>query len=147
MPPKTVKPARNLRTFSAVGVTSTVTLAAAVAAALFVGGSHSAPPPSLPASVTGGMNTPRYSVVTFSWRLVPDATGYRLWLDGVPGVLQNAPAYVKPLAGQPAPTTSTSLPVSCGVKHRINEQPFNNKGFAALVPPLYVTPPCSTATT
>lgn len=134
MPPKTVKPARNLRTFSAVGVTSTVTLAAAVAAALFLGGTHSAPPAKLTASVSGGQNQPGFSVVAFSWPASVGATGYRIWLDGAPG----------PLIG---PWTATSLPVSCGVRHRLNVQPFNNKGFAVLVPPLYVTPPCKTATT
>lgn len=134
MPPVTRLPPRRPARLAAIAASVAVTISGAVATALYLGGTHTGPPAPLSASVAGGQNVPGYAVVSFSWKASPDATGYRVWVDGTPD----------PLIGA---YTATTLPVSCGVKHRINVQPFNNKGFAALVPPLYVTSPCKTATT
>lgn len=111
-----------------------ISIPAAIAAALFVGGTHTAPPPSIPTPTAGALYS-RYVVQEFDWTPSTDATGYRLYLDGT-------------IIGlTPANRTGTLLSMTCGVQHRFNSQPFNNKGFAVLAKPVYVTPPCDKATT
>jgi hypothetical protein len=114
-------------------VLATVTISAATATALFLGGSHSSPPASPTLSPTVGVPLTGYAVVPFYFPAAPGATGYRVWLDGfVTGVTN----YV-----------GATFPLKCGVKHRMNYQPFNNAGVAKLVaPPVYVTPDCKGAT-
>jgi hypothetical protein len=125
-------PPKHVAGYGALGA-----LTATLAAALWLGGTHTAPPassgtpiaPSDPVSYPVG-----FVAQQFSWAKSADATGYRLYLDGV-------------VVGNVSGTwTAASLAVKCGVKHRINVQPFNNQGLAPLAPPVYVTPPCDKAT-
>lgn len=117
----------NTTTKAAAG--TTVTLAAALATALLLGGEHTkAPAPIRTPAI--GIIQPKYLSQTLSWDKSTDATGYRLYLNGL--VIGLVPG------GQLAALVS----VPCGVQQRFNVQPFNNKGFATLAPPLYFTSPC-----
>lgn len=116
-----------------LAVIATVTIAGATATALFVGGSPTAIPTSIRTPVTIGEYS-KMSAIGLQWDASPAATGYRLYLDGIAIGLVNGSRL------------STSITVSCGIRHRFNSQPFNNKGFAPLAPPVYFTTDCAKAT-
>lgn len=131
--PKALVPIRTTKR-KLVGAGAAVVIPAAVASAFFLGGTHSKAPSKLTNPPTiGPVPTPKMIVETMTWEKVPDATAYRLWLDGIVISI--------------TPFNAVSLPVVCGVKHRINAQPLNNAGVAALIPPTYFTPDCKGATT
>lgn len=108
-----------------------VTITGGTATALMLGGVHSAAPPSA-GTPTVAQEVPGMVAQTFTWPKQDDATGYRIYLDGA-------------IAGL-VPYTTSVLAVTCGVPHRFNAQPFNNKGVAKLSPPAYFTPSCDRAT-
>ena len=111
-------------------------MAAAVLSALFLGGTHSAPPASPLISPRNGGLQAGYVAQTFVWDVAPPgATGVRLWIDGAVSAVYG-------------PTmTSATYALVCGVKHRFNVQPYNNAGLAPFkAPPVYVTPSCAGST-
>jgi hypothetical protein len=109
-------------------------ISAALATALWVGGSPTAPPPSIQTPVASTYLEPGMVGQTFTWTKSEGATGYRMYIDGV-------------IVSQvPGSWTAALFAVKCGVKHRFNAQPYNNKGLAPLAAPVYVTPPCDKAT-
>lgn len=117
----------------AAAVTAVVAIPAALATALFIGGEQVSAPAAIRTPISIGPYT-GMTVEGFSWDQAPRATGYRLYLDGIV------------IGLVPGTRLSTSLAVSCGVRHRFNSQPFNNKGFAPTAPPIYFTPVCDGAT-
>ena len=120
----------SLAIISAVTAVS-VTIAGGTATALMVGGEHTGPPAPIK-TPTVGYAAPGFIAQNFAWDKSPDATGYRIYLDGKVAGLVNY--------------NGSMLSITCGVQHRFNAQPFNNKGFAKLAPPVYVTAPCDLAT-
>jgi hypothetical protein len=116
---------------AAILAAGVVTLSGTTAGALLLGGTHPAAPASGGTPVVAQL-VPGMVVQTFSWPKKAEATGYRLYLDGLVISL--------------TPFDSVVVPVTCGVKHRFNAQPYNNKGVAPLAPPVYWTPSCDGAT-
>jgi hypothetical protein len=110
-----------------------VTISGVTAGALMMGGEHSAAPATIPTPVYDGNTVPGFVVQVFRWQASPEATGYRLFLDGKVISLVNY--------------TASSIAIQCGVPHRFNVQPFNNKGVAKLPTPVYLTVACDKATT
>ena len=108
-----------------------VTISASTAGALMLGGVHIRSPDSS-GTPTVAQTIPEMVVQAFNWPASADATGYRLYMDGKVISLVNY--------------TNAMIAVKCGVKHRFNAQPFNNKGVSALAPPVYFTPSCDGAT-
>jgi hypothetical protein len=115
----------------AAAAIASVVITGGTATALMLGGTHTAAPPSAGTPVVA-QEVPDMVVQTFTWPKQADATGYRLYLDGVVISLTSF--------------NSVVVPVVCGVRHRFNAQPFNNKGVSPLAPPAYWTPPCDRAT-
>lgn len=115
---------------AAAGVGATVAVAATLAAGLLIGGSPTAAPQPIVTPTADGTLVPGTVAQVFRWVKSEGATGYRLYLDGV--IIGNVPGTWE----------GATLSVKCGVKHRFNAQPFNNKGLAALAAPVYATPPC-----
>lgn len=111
-----------------------VGLTGALAAALWLGGTPATPPPSIP-TPTPVTSLPKGIVgQNFYWTKSEGATGYRAYIDGV-------------VVGQvPGSWTAAMFAITCGVRHRFNIQPYNNKGLAALAAPVYITPDCTNAT-
>lgn len=121
------------KTTHAAGYTATG-ISAALLAALFLGGSPSAPPAPIATPQPDLVTVPGQVSQIVRWNASPEATGYRVYLDGA--IVGNVPGT----------WTSAQFAIKCGVKHRFNVQPFNNKGLAPLAPPVYVTPSCAGAT-
>lgn len=109
-------------------------ISAALATALWVGGSPTAPPTPIP--TPGAVSTLTSGMVAqnFYWTKSEGATGYRMYMDGVV------------VSQVPGTWTAAMFAVKCGVKHRFNVQPYNAKGLAPLAAPVYVTPNCANAT-
>lgn len=124
---------QNKTTMHAAGYTATG-ISAALLAALFLGGSPSAPPAPIATPQPDLVTVPGMVSQVFRWTASPDATGYRLFLDGASA------------GNVPGTWTATQLSIKCGTRHRFNAQPFNNRGLAPLAPPVYVTPSCDGAT-
>lgn len=119
---------------TAAVTTGGVTLTAAIAGILLIGGTHTAKPTPIVTPTADSMPTPGYVSQVFRWIQSPDATGYRLYIDGV-------------MSGQvPGTWTGATMSISCGQQHRFNVQPFNNKGVAPFAPPVLITVPCPTLT-
>jgi len=106
-----------------------VTIPLALASALLVGGEHAAAPASIRTPVIGAIY-PGYVSQEVKWDAQPDASGFKLFLNGVV------------IGLVPGKQVASLLAVQCGKQHRFNAQPFNNKGQAPLAPPLYFTAAC-----
>ncbi len=112
-------------------LTGTVTVTALLSSILMAAGIHTAAPAPIATPTLGSVveQGKVYTSQVFYWTPSNDATGYRLYLDGK--VFANV-NYAGSL-----------ISVLCGVQHRFNVQPFNNKGVAKLALPLYFTTTCS----
>jgi hypothetical protein len=136
VPPKPFTPSRTKRRHARWAALTSITITGAVATALYLGGTHAAPPASPTVTAgDGGLQTGMVAQM-FTWKVTdPTATGVRLWIDG------------QVTAVMPVTTTATTYALTCGVKHRFNYQPYNNAGIAPLKAlPVYVTPSCTGAT-
>jgi hypothetical protein len=116
---------------------ATAAVALSVATAVWLGGGVNQPKVTL-YPVIQPLTPPATGYITqdFYWVTTPNATAYRLWLDGVPMSIVKADPTM-PMQGR-------SMSVSCSADHRFNVQGLNAASVGPLAPrPTYFsTGPC-----